>query len=359
MKTIVMSIWFICIQFVQATQYQVTVLGNLGIEDGAHSTSYGVNNLGQVVGASSYLNGTGGNPHPFLYSNGTLSELGGPSIFGGYAHGINSAGQITGLMYTNDVLHYAFLYSSGTLQNLGTLGGDRSSGNAINNIGQIAGTSTISNGYTHAFLYSNDTMQDLGTLGGGASGAFGINNLGQVVGRSFLPGNSTAHAFLYSDGVMTDLNLIPGDWNTALGINDSGQIVGHNRTPDGDRAFLYHEGITINLGTIDSSVDGYSLALGINNAGQIVGSGSFGESAIPHAFLYSDGEMKDINTLIGSSWEGTISRAYQINELGQIAAEGYDLNGQAHALLLNPIPEPTTSAILFVMATGIFFRRRR
>jgi probable HAF family extracellular repeat protein len=361
-KTILVIFWMIIsVLHTQAVQYQVIDLGDLGIEAGAYSTSYGINNSGQVVGASSYLKGTGGNPHPFLYSNGIMSELGGLSVFGGYAQSINSSGQVTGLSYTNNVLHHAFLYSNGVMQDLGTLGGDRSVGNAINTIGQIVGGSSTSTGQLHAFMYSNGVMQDLGTLGGTSSTATAINSLGQIVGRSFLPGNSVAHAFVYSNGVMQDLSSIPGSWNTAMGINDSGQIIGYNGTSGGDsRAFLYSNGITVDLGILGDV--GTSLACGINNLGQIVGQSEFENpdhsNYLLHAFLFSDGSMKDLNSLVDPSWNGTISRAYDINELGQIAAEGYGLDGQVHAFLLNPIPEPMTLS-LFCLSSLILMRRKR
>ncbi len=63
---------------------------------------------------------------------------------------------------------HAFLYSKGTMTDLGVLpGGTESIGWGINKAGQVAGWVFKSSGEARAFLYSNGTMTDLGTLGGG------------------------------------------------------------------------------------------------------------------------------------------------------------------------------------------------
>lgn len=71
-------------------------------------------------------------------------------------------------------------------------------------------------------------MQDLSTLPGDINSyAYGINSKGQVVGDS--NGGSYDRAFLWQDGVMVDLNsLIPPNSNLYLlvsdQINDRGEI---------------------------------------------------------------------------------------------------------------------------------------
>ena len=81
----------------------------------------------------------------------------------------------------------AFLYSGGSLQNLG-LGG----ATAINDSGQIIGTAqTSTTSSDFAFLYSGGSMQNLGSFGG-ANGSFpyAINSSGQVAGTSFTSGEA-------------------------------------------------------------------------------------------------------------------------------------------------------------------------
>ena len=245
----------------------------------------------------------------------------------------------------------AFLYSNGSMQNLGTLGGLASTANAINNGGQVVGWANTSNGDQHAFLYSNGLMQDLGTLGGNSSIATGINNSGQVVGQAETGGidNSNGryiqHAFLYSNGSLKDLGTLSGLDTTATAINDKGQVVGWGDTGNGDdHAFLYSNGHMQDLGTLYSTPDPFSYAQSINDNGQVVGyaSGSDGGSHV--AFLYSNGSMQNLNSLIAPNSGWTLYDAFAISDNGQIAVQGVSSNGQeADALILTPIvPEPSS-----------------
>jgi len=151
-----------------------------------------------------------------------------------YGYGINASGQVTGYALTSgNSAQHAFLYSGGSMQDLGTLGGIASYGYGINASGQVTGAAyTTSNTIQHAFLYSGGSMRDLGTLGGTNSGGFGINTSGQVVGSSDITGNSTSHAFLYSAGSMVDLNTLNHSGsslflNDAETIDDLGIIAGY------------------------------------------------------------------------------------------------------------------------------------
>jgi probable HAF family extracellular repeat protein len=139
--------------------------------------------------------------------------------------------------------NHAFLYSGGSMHDLGVLAvGGQSFARGINDNGVAVGTSNICSdfgGYDHAVMFVNGEVQDLGTLGGAYySTALGINNIGQIVG------NSNSAAFLYSNGVMRDLNNLIDPtlgWSlrNANAINDFGQIVGRSIDANGiTHAFL-------------------------------------------------------------------------------------------------------------------------
>jgi probable HAF family extracellular repeat protein len=142
---------------------------------------------------------------------------------------------------------HAFLWSNGTITDLGTLGGAQSIAYAINNVGQVVGYASPPNSSVHAFLYSGGKMNDLGVFFDSSVGE-AINTSGVVVGTAdVLNSNGTTayHAFIYSGGKLQDLNnLIPSGsgWvlTEATGINDKGQIVcnAYNTTTGYTHAFL-------------------------------------------------------------------------------------------------------------------------
>jgi probable HAF family extracellular repeat protein len=322
--------------------YIAIPLGTLG---GLHTTAYGINAGGQVVGASA-LNGYG-DPHAFLYSDGVMTDLG---TLGGSSSGataINDGGQVTGSADVGTPEHpyiasHAFLYSDGAMTDLGTLpGGSSSSGRGINAKGEVTG-----DGDSHAFIYSAGVLHDLGVLPGySSSHGIGINASGQVTGWlghslaiNFII-DTSGRAFLYSGGVMADLGAFGshGSGNSyGIALNASGQVTGFADDGTGayTHAFLYSGGTMMDLGTLP----GGSVSVGnaINDSGQVVG---YSESAGgTTAILYSSGAMHDLNTMVTSGLNGAfLTGAVGINDSGQIAANSCQ-GSTCQAFRLDPIP---------------------
>ena len=95
----------------------------------------------------------------------SVSGIGDSFVAGGasFAYGLNNLGQVVGAADSNGYAN-AFLWSpsSGSMQNLGTLGGAASSADGINNAGQVVGQALTGSGVGQAFLYSGGSMQNLG-----------------------------------------------------------------------------------------------------------------------------------------------------------------------------------------------------
>ncbi|MHB1158311.1 MAG: DUF3466 family protein [Phycisphaerales bacterium] len=244
-------------------QFTLTDLGTLGE---SYSQALAINDSGQVVGDAFTPGDAANSVFLFLYSGGTITNLGiplGGSGFSQSLYGINNSGQVVGgtypIPYTGEAPYRAFLYSGGAMTNLGSLGGryGYSQASGINDSGQVVGYSSTDSD-NHAFLYNGGAMTDLGTLGGRQSEAYGINNSGQVVGGAATTGDTAYHAFLYDGSTMTDLNSMispSSGWtlDKATAINDSGQIVGNSSTDSDTHAFLYSGGAMTDLGTLGGS----------------------------------------------------------------------------------------------------------
>ena len=177
---------------------------------------------------------------------------------------------------------------------------------ALNDVGQVVGYDAI---------YSNGQLISLSTLTGiGSPSGTSINNAGQITGFSPGPGHYLTVPFLYSNGqVQTFGSSVYGE---SLAINDLGQVAGWTGSllsQAGNHAFLYSDGQLKDLGTLGAVFDS-SYAYGINNAGQVVGV-SKTPSGFFHAFLYSNGQMTDLGNL-GQGLQASTANA--INNVGQI-----------------------------------------
>jgi probable HAF family extracellular repeat protein len=86
---------------------------------------------------------------------------------------------------------------------------------------------------------------------------------------------------------MTDLGTLGGSGSAAYGINDQGQVVGESGTSSGSlRPFLWQEGVMTDLNSLVSNGSGWTLlnATAINNGGQIVGNGT-NPAGLLHGYL--------------------------------------------------------------------------
>jgi probable HAF family extracellular repeat protein len=240
---------------------KMTSLRPLG---GNISQAFGINNSGQVVGVAEtdIADPSCVRPQVLDYfaviwnPNGamrTLNPIAGDQISG--AVGINNNGQVVGASgpcapLSAAIGAHAVLWQSGstTATDLGNLGGSTNNvAFAINGQGEIVGISTLSgNATVHAFLWLNGgPMQDLGTLPGDVlSIAYSLNDAGEIVGQS-CDANGNCRACLWQNGSAIDLNtLVPPDSTANLlvasDINNQGQIVGqaHDQSTGKTVAFV-------------------------------------------------------------------------------------------------------------------------
>jgi probable HAF family extracellular repeat protein len=289
-----------------------------------------------------------------------------------FALGINEAGQVVGASRTLAGNLRATLWdSSGSPIDLGTLGGPYSEALAINNAGAIVGASyLLPGGPQRGFLYQNGQMTDVGGIS-----ADDINDSGEIVRQGEFPffmdsgnygindaGDAVGGRSLASGGQITDLGTLGGFFTDAYDINELGDVVGRSapRGPvgTGPRAFLYRDGVMYDLGTLTSR--DYSTAYAINDEGVIVGDAA-AEDGTLHAFGYfGSGALVDLNTLIDPTSGWILESGRDLNNFGQIVGIG-TFNGVYRGFRLDPItsvPAPS-SLLIAIAAISCFFRASR
>ncbi len=339
--TFILATSFILPQTASAVQYKLTNFYYMGAYGWAQARKINDNRV--VMGYSKAVNA------PFVHDgkNGTIKTLGQfPNAAATEGIGLNNNGHIVGsaLVIGNSGYPNAFVFDGTTYRDLGP-----GSARAINDNGDIvlAGSATDLTPPGSGILLQGETRTPLGTLGGTTSTPNDINNAGVIVGKANMAGDAYAHAFVYQNGTMTDLGTLGGNDSTAYALNEQGQIVGSASTTDGQsHAFLYDGNTMKDLGTLGGS---FSTASGINERGQIVGAAHDETNSLPIGFIYENGVMTDLNSLIINKENNPpFSAPLGINNLGQIvgyAVAGYTPSGYglAPALLLTPVTPPVSS----------------
>jgi probable HAF family extracellular repeat protein len=283
-----------------------------------------INNAGQVVVDTD-------NGYTFLYSGGSMTEIGGPAIGnaqafygnaingagvvvgshngqpfnyngavtgipntvnGGDAVGINSSGEIVGdfaTTFNNSTVFSAFTYSGGTLTDFGGLDlndpSDNTEANAVNSHGEVVGV-------IHGTPGGDIAGNPLGVVGTTGSTAFAMGNGQYHVVAGFL--NSTG--------------------SCATGINDSGEFVGYFDTASETDAFLFNGSTYRDIGQISPFTNATAF-LAINSNGEII---SDRLNGFLGAYLDAGGGFVNLNTLIDPSSGWTLTVANGINDEGQI-----------------------------------------
>jgi len=299
--------------------------GGVKLVDSGHGIALAMNGSGQVTGVTSrngqglaFLTGPNG------YGTSLVST---PSTASTEGHGVNKSGQVCGDYFKNSI-YYAFLTTSngGTLTLLGATGPAAFSfANAVNDYGQVVGGGPMGGyGAVHAFVTDPNsvTLKDLGVVFGDSSIATAVNNHGQVAGYSYYSTTRSSHAFV------SDPNGGP--------LHDIGAL-----------------GVVITMGH-DGTEEEYfnASANGINDAGVVVG--GTGTPFSPVGFIYKNGQMVDLNTLIDPSTGIHIFTASGISNDGFICgAAGYGTDQSAPSFAVLLIPRAThLAAPTALTATG-------
>ncbi len=337
---------------------KMTGTGTLG---GIFSFADAVNSSGVAVGCSTrseddeYL-------HAFAWRDGKIVKIEPKGEVASLAFGINDSGAMVGLTMDANEKVCGLIRKGDAVRKFSFAGSDFTVACAINAGGSVAGYG-LSGGKMQSFTMNEGKFRTLPGLRGEDCFAEAINERGDAAGASFLDDSDTLHAVVWRDGKPNDLGTLPGlPDSLALAVNRDGAAVGGAFPPDGENFKLkvaYGENFNLKVAcdllekkrhhfrqipdfkhsfadflsfkypdlTIISAYQTGGFNLGAANESN--------NSDIPHAFVWRNGKITDLNTLLppGSGWNLAIASG--INDNGQICGLGLH-DGKVRAFLLNP-----------------------
>lgn len=372
------------------TLYRVINLGEP--EGGTASQGVSDNQRGWVLGFADLPGNTVMQAE--LWRNGTarsLGTLGGPNSAVSWPNR-NHHGVIAGIAETSELqpLHEqwscglavfptidghvcrGFVWRNGVMTGLPTLGGDNGFATGINDGGQIVGWAedTTRDPTCGEFTNNSQVLQFEATmwvLEGGHyraialpprpgdldGAATAVNEEGAVVGITgicdgAIGGGTAEHMVMWMNGrIARTLPTLGGAyWNTPMDVNNRGDVAGFSDLPgDGPtigqanfHAFFWSSrpyscnGSTVtgtcDLGTLDPQ--GISEALGVNDRDQVVGV----SYPIGHAFLWQNGAMVDLNSVVVPGTTLVLTDAQDIDDRGEITGQATDPGTGANVAFL-------------------------
>jgi probable HAF family extracellular repeat protein len=334
--------------------YTIQDLGTFG---GTFSWAFGINENGSIDGFAYVAGDTAF--HAFLWRKGVMNDLGtlgGPYSSPNFAPNERDdvAGSAETLILDPFGDHFCgfnsvytcppTFWSRGVALQLPTLGGFNGIASTANNREQIVGSvENLSPGCRFYFqqkavMWEKGQIKELPALVGDNEGyGLGINDSGQIVGWTLSADCAVFHAVLWEKGKVTDLGSLGGTFSTASGINNQGEAVGASNV-SGDvtgHGFLWRKNMgMIDLGTLPG--DFSSSAWGIDNKARVVGS-SCDASNNCRAFLWQDGVMTDLNSLLPADSQWYLYDGEGINSRGEIVGLAFNLmSAEGHAYLATP-----------------------
>jgi probable HAF family extracellular repeat protein len=224
----------------------------------------------------------------------------------GMASVINNRGQVAGTGWdnysTDGALNTSYFYDGGQAVHIesptGTTNRTRAAG--LNDHGTVLATwgPTEGSPSAGAFLWRDGAVvADLCALAADHSLMFSaLNARDQVVlGHRGLGGDPLQRTYLYDAGAVTTLTGPNGGDVSITGtltervnrpLSDRGHVVGSYQADTGTRAFLWHRGSSVDLGTLG----GTTIATAVNNRGEVAGTSDTADGTA-RAFLWRRGEM--------------------------------------------------------------------
>jgi probable HAF family extracellular repeat protein len=291
----------------------------------------GLNDRGQVVGASSTASG---DVRAFRWQGGVFTDLHNviaPGSTATRANDINDRGTIIGDIDTS----HAFTLRGTNVMPITVVPGEQGSdGRNINNAGQLLVSSFGEPESSGDYFVDGDSAELLPGVPGSIGGmtALNLNDSGAVVGHEFILNDQgiAFHAVLWQNGTLTELGQPDGFVNSfAESINNRNRIVGRLESTSSAAAAVWQDGAWTLLPPLAQGGTQTSDAAAINNRGMIVGSVTLNDQNFAQVatlwrgkravalddLVIANDPLKPFVKLNSASW---------INDRGDIVALGTD-----------------------------------
>jgi len=157
---------------------------------------------------------------------------------------------------------------------------------------------------------------------------------------------------LFKNGKTTAVETLPGlPCTDPNGINSEDEIVGNmfasatgfGVDPHADHAFIWREGVNTDLGVLPgcrysevNNINEESEAVGTSYPAPIDTNSGPSQTRDARAFLWKNGSLIDLNTLLPTNSGWVLEVATQINDHGQIVGLGRYNGQEGHAFVLDP-----------------------
>jgi len=169
-----------------------------------------------------------------------------------------------------------------------------------------------------------------------------VNN-NNVAAGFYIDGNGVTQGDTYNiaSQTFTPVNITGATAVTAAGINDAGVIAGFYTNAAATTLSFILNGSTLTSLQDPNAVS--TMILGLNNTG--LADGVYTDAnGLLHGFVYDIGintftTVDDPNGVGGTTLNG-------LNDRGQLTGFFVDANGNTNGLLANPVPEPSSLALI-------------
>ena len=234
---------------------------SFSVPGSTYTVAYGVNNLGEIVGAFV----SGGVGFGFLRdASGRFRKISVPGSSFTIAQDINDLDEIVGWYGLPNGPTQGFIEHHGVYTTLSYPGAVTTAVDGINNAGDVVGVYQTPT--QHGFIYTHGEFQTIDPPGSVGTLVEKISNTGEIVGAYNLS-STEGSGFTLSNGIFSDINY-PGAVGTqVVGVNDQGDLAGGWNN---EQAFVY-QNTTQRFTGFAVKGSGDCAAEGINNSHEIVG----------------------------------------------------------------------------------------